>query len=264
MVSTIAGDRMTVVAPSIVLTKQTESSPFRFTEVAKEWGIDFVQFSGMTKEKYFPTANGSGVAMFDYDNDGLMDLYFASCTLLPLGTAEKGPNRLFKNLGGGKFKDVTEASGLGFRGFCHGSIVGDLDNDGDIDIVVNEKDRPAAVLRNDTPTKNHWIRLVLQGTKSNRDAIGTRVEVHTGKTIKDERDGKQKEWKIFRQRKGGVSLESANDPRLLIGVGDVTEVKKVIIRWPSGIVTTLEKVKVDQTYPIVEPKDGVPEKKPAK
>lgn len=60
-----------------------------------------------------------------------------------------------------------------------------------------------------------------------------------------------------------MSLESANDPRLLIRVGDATELKKVIIRWPSGIVTTLEKVKVDQTYPIVEPKDGVPEKKPA-
>ena len=90
MVSTIEGDRMTVVAPSIVLTKQTESSPFRFTEVAKEWGIDFVHFSGMTNEKYFPTANGSGVAIFDYDNDGLMDLYFATCTLLPLGTAAEG------------------------------------------------------------------------------------------------------------------------------------------------------------------------------
>ena len=110
--------------------------------------------------------------------------------------------------------------------------------------MVNEKDRPAAVLRSDTPTKNHWVRLVLQGTKSNRDAIGTRVEVDTGKTIKDDRDGKQKEWKIFRQRKGGVGLESANDPRLLIGVGDATELKKIIIRWPSGIVTTLEKVKV--------------------
>ena len=106
-----------------------------------------------------------------------------------------------------------------------GAAFGDLDNDGDIDIVVNEKDRPAAVLRNDTPTKNHWIRLVLQGTRSNRDAVGTRVEVDTGKTIKDERDGK-KDWKIVRQRKGGVSLESSNDPRLLIGVGDVTELKK--------------------------------------
>ena len=136
VVSTIEGDRMTVVAPPVVLTKQTESSPFRFAEIAKEAGIDFVHFSGMTEEKHFPTANGSGVAIFDYDNDGLIDIYFATATLLPLGTAVKGPNRLYKNLGNGKFKDVTEASGLGFRGFCHGIIVGDIDNDGDQDVFL--------------------------------------------------------------------------------------------------------------------------------
>ncbi|MHB1561993.1 MAG: FG-GAP repeat domain-containing protein, partial [Isosphaeraceae bacterium] len=114
--SAIAGDRMKSFAP-VVMSRQTESSPFRFAEIAKEAGIDFVHFSGMTDEKHFPTANGSGVAVFDYDGDGLLDLYYASATLLPLGTAEKGPNRLFKNLGNNRFKDVTEASGLGFRGF---------------------------------------------------------------------------------------------------------------------------------------------------
>jgi hypothetical protein len=586
--STIEGDRMTVVSAPVVLTKQTEPSPFRFAEVSREWGIDFVHFSGMTADKYFPTANGSGVAIFDADNDGLMDVYFGSATLLPLGTAVKGPNRLYKNLGNGKFRDVTDASGLGYRGFCHGIIVGDidndgdqdvflcnygpnvlylndgkgtfkdisksagidvtnwsssgamldydndgdldiyvsnygrwiypedhvivgdrekkiflyssprtiktvkhmlyrnngnltftdvydkaitvekevvvqkeeidprtkakrivevkerkrlpnprsdghgfgvvaadlnddglidlyvandmnpnflflnrgdgtfddvsevsgaafdsngtaqsgmgvdaedidgdgkpelfvtnfaneydtlymnvgkglfydntpffglasdtmpfvkwgtalvdldndgwpdnfvttghvddnrrllnqpvdyeeipllfrnmqgkrfrlstrevgpyfetthvgrgaafgdLDNDGDIDIVVNEKDGHAAVLRNDTPTKNHWVRLVLQGTRSNRDAVGSRVEVDTGERV------------IHRQRKGGVSMEAAHDPRLLIGVGAVPTLKKITIRWPSGLVTTRENVKVDQEYRIVEPRDGAP------
>ena len=108
----IEGDRMTSFAP-VVMSKQTESSPFRFAEIAKEAGIDFVHFSGMTEEKHFPTANGSGVAVFDYDSDGLLDIYFATATLLPLGTAEKGPNRLYKNLGNGHFKDVTEKSGPG-------------------------------------------------------------------------------------------------------------------------------------------------------
>ena len=136
MVSNIEGDRMAVVSPAISLTKQTESSPFRFAEVSKEAGIDFVHFSGMTHEKQFPTANGSGVAIFDYDNDGLMDIYFASATLLPLGTAVNGPNRLYKNLGNLKFRDVTDASGLGFRGYCHGIIVGDIDNDGDQDVFL--------------------------------------------------------------------------------------------------------------------------------
>jgi hypothetical protein len=111
-------------------------SPFRFSEIAAEAGIDFVHFSGMTAEKHFPTANGSGVAVFDFDNDGKLDLYFATCTLLPLGTIRGEPNRLYKNLGGNKFRDVTESSGLGFRGFCHGIVVGDIDNDGDQDVFL--------------------------------------------------------------------------------------------------------------------------------
>ena len=90
----------------------------------------------MTDQKHFPTANGSGVALFDYDNDGLLDIYFATATLLPLGTAVKGPNRLYKNRGGNHFEDVTAASGLGFRGFCHGIITGDIDNDGDQDVFL--------------------------------------------------------------------------------------------------------------------------------
>jgi hypothetical protein len=136
MVSQIEGDRLTVIPTTVALTKQAEPSPFRFTEIAKEAGIDFVHFSGMTDDKHFPTANGSGVAVLDYNNDGLLDIYFATATLLPLGTAEKGPNRLYKNLGNNHFQDVTEASGLGYHGFCHGIIVGDIDNDGDQDVFL--------------------------------------------------------------------------------------------------------------------------------
>ena len=114
MVSTIAGDRISVIPTTVVLSKQPTSSPFRFAEIAKEAGIDFVHFSGMTEEKHFPTANGSGVAVFDYNNDGLLDIYFATATLLPLGTAEKGPNRLYKNLGGNRFRgrDPSLRAGL--------------------------------------------------------------------------------------------------------------------------------------------------------
>ncbi len=118
------------------LTPQAESSPFRFAEVAAASGIDFVHVSGATDNHYFPTTNGSGVAIFDYDNDGKLDLYFATATKLPVGTSRDGPNRLFRNVGNGQYRDATEASGLGFRGFCHGIVVGDIDNDGDQDVFL--------------------------------------------------------------------------------------------------------------------------------
>ena len=115
---------------------QQASSPFRFAEVAEASGIKFTHFSGMTEARHFPTANGSGAAFFDANNDGKLDVYYASATLLPLGTATQGPNRFFQNLGDGKFADATDSSGLGFTGFCHGIIVGDIDNDGDQDVFL--------------------------------------------------------------------------------------------------------------------------------
>ena len=126
------------------------------------------------------------------------------------------------------------------------------------------------MLRNDTKSKNHWIRFDLQGTRSNRDAIGAKIQVTTAepsihREVSRAKDGSENvnevtkpERTIYRQRKGGCSLEGTNDPRVLIGVGPVDEVKKVVIRWPSGIVTTKENLKVDREYQIVEPKDGVP------
>ncbi len=125
-----------LVTTRIVTTRPQEPSPFRFAEIAQESGVAFVHFSGMTEERYAPTANGSGIAIFDYDKDGKLDLYFATATLLPLGTAAKGTNRLYKNLGNNQFQDVTQVSGLAFAGYCHGIVVGDIDNDGDQDVFL--------------------------------------------------------------------------------------------------------------------------------
>jgi enediyne biosynthesis protein E4 len=113
-----------------------DPSPFRFADIREASGIDFVHVSGMDRRKLYPTAFGSGVAMFDYDGDGRLDLYFATCTPFPPGSTRSGPNRLFKNLGGGRFRDATDESGLGFAGFCHGIIAGDIDNDGDTDVFL--------------------------------------------------------------------------------------------------------------------------------
>ncbi len=111
-------------------------SPFQFTEIARSAGIDFVHFSGMTEAKHFPTANGAGVAIFDHDNDGRFDLYFATATRLPVGTFRSGPNRLYRNRGNNQFEDATASSGLGYTGYCQGLAVGDIDNDGDPDVFL--------------------------------------------------------------------------------------------------------------------------------
>ncbi|WZO97225.1 CRTAC1 family protein [Isosphaeraceae bacterium EP7] len=131
----LSGSR--VAHPSNLSIPQSPS-PFRFEDITKSSGVDFVHLSGMNAEKYFPSANGSGAAIFDYDGDGKMDLYFATGRELPVdASSAPGPsNKLYRNLGGGKFQDVTGTSGLGFRGYCHGIIVGDLDHDGDQDVFL--------------------------------------------------------------------------------------------------------------------------------
>ena len=118
------------------MSRQDQTSPFRFAEIAAVAGVDFVHVSGMTEDKHFPTANGSGVAIFDYDGDGRLDLYFVTGTCSPSARATTGPNRLYKNLGGTHVPRRHRVVGPGLRGFCHGIVVGDIDNDGDPDVFL--------------------------------------------------------------------------------------------------------------------------------
>jgi hypothetical protein len=133
-------------------TLENEPGPFRFTDITPGSGVDFVHVSGMTAEKLFPTANGSGVAVFDYDGDGKLDLYFATGNALPLSESPAASNRLYKNLGGGRFRDETERSGLGFRGYCHGVTIGDIDNDGDLDVFLSNYGGDALFVNNGNGT----------------------------------------------------------------------------------------------------------------
>ncbi|HWE40359.1 MAG TPA: CRTAC1 family protein, partial [Isosphaeraceae bacterium] len=193
---------------------------------------------------------GWGAALVDLDGDGWPDNFVSNghvddnLRLLGQTLDHEEPALLFYNVEGKKFRLATRDAGPYFaeRHVGRGAAFGDIDDDGDIDIVANHKDGPAALLRNDTPRNgNAWIRLDLRGTRSNRDAIGARVEVAAGGRT------------IHRQRKGGCSLESTNDPRLLIGLGRVEEVESLVVRWPSGAVTKREHLKPGRAYPIVEP-----------
>jgi hypothetical protein len=124
-----------------------------------------------------------------------------------------------------------------------GAAIGDIDNDGDLDIAINHKDDQAVLLRNDTPTKNRWIRLKLIGTTSNRDSVGARIEVLVnGRTI-------------VRQRKGGTSMLSSNDPRVLVGLGECDRIEKLIVQWPkpNGGRIELKNVETNQQLELTEP-----------
>jgi len=105
---------------------------------------------------------------------------------------------------------------------------------------VNNNGQPAQLLRNDGGNENHWIELLLIGTKSNRDAVGARVRVAVGDRV------------LCDQRKGGMSYQSAQDPRLHFGLGEHKDVESIQIQWPSGATTKLSHVKANQILAIKE------------
>ena len=121
------------------------------------------------------------------------------------------------------------------------AIFGDYDNDGDLDIAVTESNGPAHLLRNDGGNRGNWLRIKLVGTKSNRDGFGTRVWI----TVGDE------SW--VQEAHAGYSYLCSNDPRVLLGLGDVRTVDRLEVRWLSGTVQVLENIPANQEIVITEP-----------
>jgi hypothetical protein len=221
----IIGDRQadTPTGP-VAMSKQTETSPFRFTEIAKEAGIDFVHVSGMTPERHFPSANGSGVGVFDFDNDGKPDIYFATCTLLPPGTAQKGPNRLYKNLGDNKFQDVSAKAGVDFRGFCHGVVVGDIDNDGDQDLFLCNYGPNVLYLNNGDGTfadisKAAGVDVGRRYSKNKCELTGDKKTNHPDGTCPDD----EEKVEVPNWSSGGAFLDYDNDGDLDLYVANYGE-----------------------------------------
>jgi hypothetical protein len=191
--------------------------------------------------------SGWGLKLFDYDNDGWKDLIVAQGH--DLDTIDKTnpnlhyrqPMLLARNTGHG-FVDVSAKSGAIFQQawVARGLAVGDLDNDGRVDVVVTTNDGPAYVLHNETAAPNHWLSLNLVGHKSNRDGIGAVIKVVT-------KAGTQ-----YTTVSTSGSYLSSSDKRAHFGLGAETVADGIEIRWPSGITQTLKQVKADQNLTVEE------------
>lgn len=193
---------------------------------------------------------GWGCALADFDLDGWPDMLVVNghvdnnLPLIGINESQAEPSKVWRNMGAGKFALVVDPGPwFATPHVARGAAFGDLDNDGDTDVVVSLFDRKPAVLLNESDTGS-WIGFDLLGTRSNRSAIGAKVDLELeGGRI------------IHRQVKGGGSYISANDTRLVVGLGEDPGVARVVIRWPSGTLQTLDAPEVGRYHQIVEPGD---------
>ncbi len=177
---------------------------------------------------------GFGVGFFDFDNDGWKDLFIANGHVYSqiadrnLHLTYRQPKIVYRNLRNGRFEDVSAKLGDAIRApnLGRGCAFGDFDNDGDVDVVVNNLDGPPSLLRNDGGNGNNWIMIKCVGTRSNRSGIGTRVRVTSaGHTQIDE-------------VMSGSSYYSQSDFRLHFGLARAATAELVELSWPSGVKET--------------------------
>ena len=189
-----------------------------------------------------------GVGFVDFDNDGDRDIYVANghleenIHLIENTTAYRVPGSVYLNDGPGRFRDVSKGAGSGpaVAASGRGTAFDDLDNDGDLDVVViNAQDKPT-VMRNDGRQDQHWLQLALIGTTSNRDGVGARVKVVAGALTQID------------EVHSGRSYQSHYGSRLQFGLGSSDRVSKVEVRWPSGTVETWENVPANQRLLLIE------------
>lgn len=188
-----------------------------------------------------------GTGFQDLDNDGWPDLFIVSGSVYPEveekfpEIAHRTPRLIFRNLGDGKFEQLIGEGGPGVEALhsSRGCAFGDFDNDGDIDILIMNQNEPPSLLRNDVTGKFHWLKVKLEGVKSNRSAIGARVIARYGE--------KQQAQTVL----GQSSYLSVSDRRLHFGLGE-NQTADLEVRWPSGEVEKIANVPADQLVVIRE------------
>ena len=190
---------------------------------------------------------GFGVVFFDSDNDGALDLSIVNGHVVDnvaqfrRGAKHAQPRLLLRNAGG-RFRDVSRQSGPAFavERVGRGLAAGDVDNDGDLDLLVTNNGGPAELLRNDGGNRANALLLKLVGTKSNRNAIGARVSVTAGARTQ------------VREVMSGSSYLAQNDLRVHVGLGDHRAAERVEIRWPGGETEVLTNIAANQIVSVRE------------
>jgi hypothetical protein len=196
-----------------------------------------------------------GTGLVDFDNDGYPDVLIITGSVYPEVETKlpqypyKTPRVLFRNLGDGTFEEVQKQAGPGITTphSSRGCAFGDFDNDGDMDVLIMNMNEPPSLLRNDVNPKQHWVKVKLEGVKSNRSAIGARVIVHYG-------DKKQAQAVVSQS-----SYYSCNDSRLHFGLGEVSTVD-VEVYWPNGLHEIHKGLAADQLVTLREGVGAVPNK----
>ena len=191
---------------------------------------------------------GMGVGFLDIDNDGRVDLFVANGHVYPeadripgiIGFSQR--NLLYRNLGNGRFLDVSATAGPGLKleGSSHGTAFADFDNDGDVDIVVTNNNAASNLLRNEGGSRKNWLSVKLVGTRSNRSAIGARVRIVAA--------GESQ----LQQVTSGSSFLSQSDLRLHFGLGAAKSADRLEVLWPSGARDNFPNVPANQFIRIRE------------
>ena len=211
---------------------------------------DQAQAAGLAGERQYVSW---GTGIFDLDNDGYPDIFwvtgnvYAEIERINPKFPYKGPRVLFRNRGDGTFARMGDEAGsaINARHVSRGCAFGDFDNDGDLDMVIMNQHEPPSLLRNDAPRENHWLKVRLEGTKSNRSAIGALVLARYG--------GKLQAQGVLSQ----ASYVSSNDPRLHFGLGAETSAD-IEVHWPSGAVEKYPKQAANRLVTILEGHGIVP------
>jgi len=190
---------------------------------------------------------GWSLGMYDLDNDGWKDLFFALSHLAQTdryaGPDSVLPNRVFRNVSGKRFEDVSAAAGHDFQmaAMHRGVAFGDFDNDGRVDAVVSVVNGPAKLFRNITGGESHWLALRLQGRRSNRQGLGAVVHVR----LPDGRD-------LYNQATTAVGYACSSEALVRFGLGSNRVAEKIEIRWPGGDMQQLTNVSADRIVEVIQ------------